>query len=51
MFNFPVSFLLTIMTYTSKESSEQVELEFLSKSIGYCMKNERFGPDLNQGPK
>ena len=33
------------MTYTSKESSEQVELEFLSKSIGYCMKNERFGPD------
>ena len=33
------------MTYTSKESSEQVELEFLSKSIGFCMKNERFGPD------
>ena len=33
------------MTYTSKESSEQVELELLSKSLGYCMKNERFGPD------
>ena len=36
------------MTYTSKESSEQVELEFLSKSIGYCMKNERFGPDSDR---
>ena len=36
------------MTYTSKESSEQVELEFLSKSIGFCMKNERFGPDSDR---
>ena len=36
------------MTYTSKESSEQVELEFLSKSIGFCMKNEQFGPDSDR---
>ena len=36
------------MTYTSKESSEQVELDILSKSIGYCMKNERFGPDSDR---
>ena len=36
------------MTYTLKESSEQVELEFLSKRIGYCMKNERFGPDSDR---
>ena len=36
------------MTYTSKESSEQVELEFLSKSIGFCMKNERFGLDSDR---
>ena len=37
-----------MITYTSKESSEQVELEFLSKSIGSCMKNERFGPDSDR---
>ena len=36
------------MIHTSKESSEQVELEFLSKSIGFCMKNEQFGPDSDR---